>query len=344
MGANGEAAGAAAEVLITWPDFDEVELGGELRAHGLKLRLAPKTGARSPAELVELSDGVAAAIVSTDPFDARVLEASPDLRVIARVGVGVDSIDLAAATEHGVAVTVTPGANEMIVAEHTVAMMLALLRRLPEHDGGIREGLWERTGPALPRSLRGATVGLIGYGQIGRLVAARLAPFEPQILVCDPAASGPLEGVESVDLDTLLDRSEVVSLHCPLVESTEGLIGAAEIERMGPGAILVNTARGGIIAEEALIAALGSGALRGAALDVFETEPPVDPRLLELPNLLMSPHNAALSERSVIEMTRMATASVIDVMCGRRPTHVINPDALEAAWAGRNGDTEPAGA
>jgi phosphoglycerate dehydrogenase-like enzyme len=313
-------------ILVTWPDFDAARLGRELDEHGLDVRFEPKTGERTPADMVRLVAGADGAIVSTDPFDAEVLASAPSLRVIARVGIGVDSIDLEAATREGVAVTVTPGANEAAVAEHTVALMLSLLRRIPEHDAGIRAGTWSRTGAATPWSLRGATVGLVGYGRIGQLVAERLRGFEARLLAADPARRGPDPDVEFVSLDELLLASDVVSLHCPLVPATRHLIGAAEIEKMGPEAILINTARGPIVDEGALVEALLAGRLRGAGLDVFADEPPTDGRLLELPNVLMSPHNAALSERTIAEMTAMATSSVIDVMAGRRPQHLANPE------------------
>jgi len=317
------------DVLITWPDYDvdDDELGGALTAAGLALRLAPKQGARSSAEVRRLADGAAGAIVSTDPFDAEVLAALPSLRVIARVGVGVDSIDLEAATAHGVAVTITPGANESTVADHTVAMMLAVLRRLAEHDAGVRRGEWNRTGSHTPWSLGGATVGLVGYGRTGRLVAERLCGFGVRILVADPLAT-PDPSVELVSLEELLAAADVVSLHCPLTPGTRGLIDADRLALMRPDAILVNTARGGVVDEEALADALERGSLRGAAIDVFGDEPPRSSRLLALGNVLLSPHVAGLSERSVHEMARRATASVIDVLRGRRPEHVANPEVL----------------
>jgi phosphoglycerate dehydrogenase-like enzyme len=320
------------QVLVTWPDYDveSERLGGALTRAGLTVRLEPKENDRRPAEVRELVSDAAAAIVSTDPFDADVLASSPNLRVIARVGVGVDSIDLEAATARGVAVTVTPGANESTVADHTVALMLAALRRICEHDPGVRGGKWNRTGRYAPWVLSGATVGLVGYGRIGRLVRKRLEGFAVQILVSDPVE--PEDGdVTSVSLDELLAASDVVSLHAPLLPATRGLIGATELARMRPHAVLVNTARGGLCDESALADALEQGRLRAAALDVFEREPPRSTRLLELPNVVLSPHNAGLSVQSIEEMTRRATASVIDVLVGRHPEHLANPEVLNHA-------------
>jgi phosphoglycerate dehydrogenase-like enzyme len=327
-GRNAHARGG--EVLVTWPDYDvEHELiGRALTERGFTLRLRPKLGNRTPAELREIVAGAAGAIVSTDPFTAEVLAATPTLRVIARVGVGVDSIDLPAATAQGVAVTITPGANEATVADHSVAMTLGILRRLAEHDAGVRRGEWNRTGVHTPSALSGVAVGLIGYGTIGRLVADRLRGFGVKLLAHDPYAVDD-GSAELVELDELLRRSHVVSLHVPLLPSTRGLIGARELALMAPDAVLVNTARGGVVDESALLDALEEGRLGGAALDVFEQEPPAPERLFALPSVLLSPHIAGLSDQSVHEMTCRATASVIDVLSGRAPEHLANPEVLE---------------
>lgn len=332
---SGGAEGDAPEVLITWPDYDSEgsALGGALLAAGCRLRFEPKRGARTAGEMQSLACNAAAAIVSTDPFDAATLQACPHLRVIARIGVGVDSIDLEAANQAGVLVTITPGANENAVAEHTVALMLASIRRIAEHDEAIRRGEWNRTGPYTPWELSGATVGLIGYGQIGRLVGERLAGFDVRLLFSDPAEHDG-QGAERVPLDLLLQQSDVVSLHAPLLPTTHQLIGRRELDLMRHEAILVNTARGGVVDEQALIEALEAGRIRGAGLDVFDREPPRSPRLLGLRNVVLSPHVGGLSVRSIVEMTERATASVIDVLQGRIPPDVANPAALaEGRWA-----------
>jgi phosphoglycerate dehydrogenase-like enzyme len=320
---------SAPEILVTWPDYDVADeaIGGGLTRAGYVLRLEPKHGNRTARQTARLAARASGAIVSTDPFDADVIAHCQALRVIARVGVGTDSVDLEAATEHGVAVTITPGANEATVADHAVGMMLSVLRRTVELDASIRRGEWLRTGPHTPWTLSGGTVGLVGYGRTGRLVAKRLAGFGVRILVNDVVdPSDP--SVERVDLGQLLSGSDVVSLHVPLSDSTRGLIGLAELELMRRGAVLVNCARGGIVDESALIKALVRGRLRGAALDVFEEEPPRSPRLSRLANVVLSPHIAGLSEASIAEMTRRATASVIDVLSGRAPGDLANPDVL----------------
>jgi len=303
-------------ILITWPDFDRDDpaTGGRLSAAGHELRFAPKRAQRTPDELIALlDDGVVGAIVSTDPFDARVLGAARRLRVIARVGVGTDSIDVAAAARQGIAVCTTPGVNAASTADHAVALMLAALRRVPEHDRAVREGTWPRTGAATPWELSGATVGLVGYGAIGRLVHRRLSGFAVRVLVCDPEAD-PAPGAERTELEPLLRASDIVSLHLPLGPATRGLIDEHRLAQLKPTAVLVNTARGGLIDEDALADALQRGRLRGAALDVFQDEPPNGSRLLKLPNVVVTPHVAGLSDRSVKEMTRRATDAVLEVL------------------------------
>jgi phosphoglycerate dehydrogenase-like enzyme len=314
-------------VLVTWPGFepDGADTGRRLTAAGHALKIAPERAGRSREELIELLDGVAGAIVSTDPFDARVLAAARELRVIARVGVGTDSIDLAAAARRGVAVCTTPGANTETTADHTLALMLAALRRLPQHDRAVRAGAWERTGRALAGELRGATVGLVGYGAIGRAVRGRLAGFGARVLVCDPFVDD-VADAELVGLEALLRASDVVSLHAPLTGATRGLLHADRLALLRPHAVLVNTSRGALVDEDALADALRRGALRAAALDVLAHEPPGPrARLLSLPNVVVTPHVAGLSERSVGEMTRRATDAVLAVLAGREPPGLVTP-------------------
>lgn len=288
------------------------------------MRVAPKRGARSPDELLALCADAAGAIVSTDPFTAAVLRDSPGLQVIARVGVGVDSIDMNAATELGVAIATTPGANETTVADHAVALMLALLRRIPANDAEVRRGEWNRTGVYTPKLLTGTTVGLVGYGNIGRRVAQRLAGFDVELLVADPAMAGS-EAPRAVELAELLSRADIVSLHCPLIPATRHLIDEEALRRMQPHALLVNTSRGEVVDEGALFRALRDGVIAGAALDVFEIEPPNDSPIMDLPNVVVSPHVGGISTTSLAEMTRRATESVLDVLAGRVPQGLANP-------------------
>jgi phosphoglycerate dehydrogenase-like enzyme len=327
---SGDADGKPPVVLVTFPDYDteNPQHGGALTAAGFVMRVAPKRGLRSPEELLALCSDAAGAIVSTDPFTADVMRRSPLLRVIARTGVGIDSIDEAAATELGVAITTTPGANESTVADHAIAMMLALLRRIPEHDAAVRRGEWNRTGPHTPRLLTGLRVGLIGYGHIGRLVAQRLVGFDVDLVVSDPALAKS-DSPRAVELAELLASCDLVSLHCPLIPATRHLIDQSALQLMRPQAILVNTSRGEVVDEAALVKALQEGVIAGAALDVFEQEPPYDSPLLSMPNVVVSPHLGGLSTTSVDEMSRRATASVIDVLNGRIPDGLANKAVLD---------------
>lgn len=329
MRRRGTPAGEAPVVLITFPDYDaeHPELGGALTAAGCVMRIAPKRGQRTPAELFALCADASGAIVSTDPFTTEVLHDSPALQVIARVGVGTDSIDVAAATDLGVAIATTPGANEDSVADHALTMMLALLRRVTENDAGVRRGEWNRTGVHAPKQLSGSTVGLVGYGNIGRRVARRLSGFDVELLVADPALEGS-DSPRSVPLAELLAAADIVSLHCPLIPTTRHLIDEEALRRMQPHALLVNTCRGGVVDEGALFRALRDGEIAGAALDVFEAEPPHDSPLMDLPNVVVSPHVAGISTLSVAEMTRRSTASVLDVLARRVPADLANPAVL----------------
>lgn len=304
-------------VLVTFTDFpaDHPEVGGALTAAGLELRLAPKLGPRSEQELAALLPGVVGAIVSTDPFTDAVLRGAPGLRVIARTGVGFDTIDVATATELDIQVVTTPGLNEHAVADHALALILGWLRMVPHLDADVRAGGWSRSGPHLPRQLAGSTVGVVGYGGIGRQVAKRLAGFDCEVLVHDPVLA-PDDPVRSIALDELLARSDIVTLHCPLLPETRGMIGREALALMRPDALLVNTSRGPVVDEAALVEALRSRHLGGAALDVFEHEPPVGSPLLSMPNVVVSPHNAGLSTVSAFDMSRACAAAVLTVLAG----------------------------
>jgi phosphoglycerate dehydrogenase-like enzyme len=314
-------------VLVTWMDFDASgqRTGARLQDAGLSVRHVPNTGARSTAEMKGLAAGAVAAIVSTDPFDRGVFAAAPGLKAIARVGVGTDSIDLTAATEAGVVVMTTPGANHETTADHTLALILAALRRVVEHDRSVRRGEWRRGAGTTPWELHRATVGLIGYGAIGRAVARRLRGFDVELVVCDPLADE-----DAVALPILLRRADVVSIHAPLTAQTRGLIGREALSLMRPEAILVNTSRGGLVDEEELARALRDGRLRAAALDVFADEPHVPRALAELPNVVLTPHVGGLSERSIAAMTERATSHVLDALNGTPDASVVaNPAVLD---------------
>jgi phosphoglycerate dehydrogenase-like enzyme len=315
-------------VLITYGGFtlDDPDSGGALRAAGYELRDRPRHSNRSPDELAELVGDAVAAIADADPFDATVMRRAPRLRVIARTGVGLDSVDLDAATEAGIAVTTTPNVNHETVADHALALILATLRRIVEQDAAVRSGGWRTFGGGGAWQLHAATVGIVGYGAIGRAVGRRLSGFGVEVLAHDPVLDE--ADVPLLDLDQLLARADVVTIHSPLTPDTRRLFDAERIAAMKPGAILVNTARGPIVDEDALADALERGHLRAAGLDVFEVEPPRGRRILALPGVTLSPHHAGISDVSNLAMSRMAVASVLGVLRGGDTRRVVNPGAL----------------
>ena len=270
-----------------------------------------------PEELARLIPGFEGCIAGLDRFDRAVIEAAGRLRVIARYGVGVDNVDLAAARERGIQVTNTPGANSDSVAELAVGLMLALARSIPRADRATKAGDWPRMHGL---SISGKVVGLVGFGAIGRLVAAKLSGFGCNLLAHDPYASSEaaaLAGVRLVGLDELAASADFVSLHCPLTEQTRGLVNAAFIARMKPGAFLVNTARGDLVDEAALLEGLQSGKLRGAALDVYAQQPP-DPGnpLLALPQVIVTPHMGAHADSATNGMGWGALQNCLAVLRG----------------------------
>ena len=304
--------GGAGAVLVTSPGFDvsDPDTAGRLRDHGLEVRYAPFGGRRSPSTLIELLDSAVAAILSGDKMTRDVLAQAVDLEVIARTGVGTDSIDLDAAKDLGIAVITTPDGNAVTVAEHALALILAVLRAVPVHDAAVKSGEWDRPGPVPLTELAGSRVGVIGYGRIGRAVVQRLRGFDAQVRVSDPYVAE-ADDVDLVALDELLAWCEIVTVHVPLEDSTRHLIGRREFELLMPGAVFVNTSRGSVVDEAWLLEALKSGHLRAAALDVFATEPPGDSALFDLPNVVVSPHIAGLSEQSMRRMLLTCVQGVL---------------------------------
>jgi len=270
-----------------------------------------------PQELARLISGFDGCIAGLDRFDRAVIEAADRLRVIARYGVGVDNVDLAAARERGILVTNTPGANSDSVAELAVGLMLALARSIPRADRATRAGEWPRMHGL---SISGKVVGLVGFGAIGRLVAAKLSGFGCNLLAYDPYAApeaAALAGVRLVVLDELVAGADFVSLHCPLTEQTRGLVSAEIIAKMKPGAFLVNTARGELVDEAALLEGLVSGKLRGAALDVFAQQPPdAGNPLLALPQVIATPHMGAHADSATNGMGWGALQNCLAVLRG----------------------------
>lgn len=271
--------------------------------------------------------------------DAELLAvAAPRLSVVGVASVGTDRIDLDAATRAGVMVVNAPTGNTIAAAEHTMALMLALLRRIPDADASLKAGEWERpryTG----RELRGKTLGVIGLGKIGKAVARRAVAFEMRILASDPyltAEQASEHGARLVGLPELLHRSDVVTVHTPLTPQTRGLVGRGELDAMKPGAFVLNVARGGIVDEAALADALRSGHVAGAAVDVFSTEPmPADNPLRDAPNVVLTPHlgasTAEAQDRVGVEMAEQ----VVMALAGITPPYAVNAPAVGAETAPR---------
>lgn len=279
-------------------------------------------------------DGCHGAIVLSPRVTVRSLSAAEELLAIGRFGVGYDSVDVAACTAADVLLFITAGAVDHSVAEATVGWLLALTHHVRMKDRLVREARWDERSRYMGSELRGRTLGVIGCGGIGRAVMKMLSGFgmNPP-LVFDPFAPADAIaacGAQSVDLDELLGESDFVSLHCPLNESTCGLIGERELALMKPTAYLINTARGGIVAEEALYDALNRRQIAGAAIDCFATEPLTSsPPLAELDNVLLAPHCIAWTDELFRDIGRAACQGMVDLASGRPPRGTINPEVLD---------------
>jgi glyoxylate reductase len=291
-------------------------------------------GARTPEAILAGCAGADALMcMLTDPVDEDLIT-KLTVSVIGTMAVGTDHIDLAAATRGGIPVVHTPGVLTNASADLAWALLMATARRTVEADRFVREDRfrgWEALGH-LGFDLHGRTLGVLGFGRIGQAVARRATGFSMKILVHSrtPQAAREAEvGARHVDLETLLRESDVLTIHTPLNPETRGLISAAELALMKPDALLIHTARGGIVDEEALLAALGQGHLGGVGLDVFEGEPgPIDRRWLQAPRTVLSPHIGSATRGTRAAMARLVAQGVLDVLEGRRPQHLANP----AVW------------
>lgn len=292
-----------------------------------------KEGLRGEAETVAALANCEAIIAGGEYFTPRVLDSLHKLRVIARAGVGYDRVDLPAATRQGVAVAITPTANHEAVAEHAMALLLDVARWITRQDKALRQGEWSNV-PMQP--LRGRTLGIVGLGRIGRSMAVRALAFRMRVVACEQWPDEEFvarHGIELVDLPTLLEQSDYISLHAPLNDDTRHLIDSSTLARMKQGAYLINTARGGLVDEKALVMALESGWLGGAGLDVFEHEP-LDPRspLLKYDNVVLAPHRAGGDVQSNIEMALEAAQAIIDLYQGKWPAAAIVNRDIQAGW------------
>ncbi|HST38138.1 MAG TPA: C-terminal binding protein [Conexibacter sp.] len=320
-------------VVVTDADLgDDAALLAPLHAAGLEVR---REHCASAADVIAVAAEADALIVQWAPIDAVVLARLPRLRFVSRLGIGYDMIDVAAATARGVAVANMPDYCVEEVAAHTLALLLATTRRLPQLDRAVRAGSWSAIGDG-PGAIRPSqtTVAILGHGRIGSLVAAHAAALGFRVLVHDPhapAAAIAAAGHQPVGFEQALQEADVLSLHVPLTAATHHLIDAAALARMRPGGVVVNTCRGGLVDEAALAAALADGHLAQAALDVFEQEPlPPGSPLRALPNLLLTPHSAWYSPAALAELPRRAAEQVADFLAGRPVPTIVNPGAPRA--------------
>jgi D-3-phosphoglycerate dehydrogenase len=288
---------------------------------------------RDPSVLAAGLAGAWAAVAGSEPYTRDVFAAAPELKAVLRWGTGSDAIDIAAATEAGVAVITTPGVNAEAVADMALTLMLACIRRLPALDHAVRTATWRLDGPT--RDLAGSTVGVVGLGAIGRAVTRRLHAFGCRVLALEPNPDRDFCSqyeVELTELPAMLPRSDVLTLHAPANATSRGLIGAAELRALPRHAVIVNTARGELIDQAALVHALETGQIAAAGLDVFEREPvPPDDPILHAPNTIVSGHISSYTELGLERTKEALLANVQAVLAGRLPASCLNPEA----WARR---------
>jgi D-3-phosphoglycerate dehydrogenase / 2-oxoglutarate reductase len=271
----------------------------------------------------------AGAIVRADAIvDAGFLERAPLLRVLARTGVGVDHVDVSAATARGIPVVITPGSGTRAVAEGVFALALHLVKRLGRCTDLVRHGRWTDRGQLPMGDLDGATIGIIGYGRIGRRVGELATAFGMRVVAYDPFSPPPAE-IGTPEVSELASASDIVTLHVPLTEETHHLVDKEFLDRVRPGTILINCGRGGLVDLDAALAALESGHLGGVGLDVFENEPPEHHALFDHHDVVLTPHLMGMTRRAAAATFVDAARGVADVLAGRRPAAVANPECVE---------------
>jgi len=326
----------AVRIVITDCDHDSFAAEYELTdLAGAELVL---TQSRTATELIENAAGADAILVQYAQITAEVMDALPQLRAIGRYGVGVDSVDIEAATARRIAVCNVPGYGTEAVSDHAIGLTLAAARGIPRLDRGLRSGSFDLAAVSPLYQTRGRVFGVIGMGRIGTATARKAAGLGYEVIGYDTAAepgATTYHGFELVGLDELLERAQVVSLHTPLTDATRGMIGVDQLALMRPDAILVNTSRGGVVDGVALVEALRTRSIAGAAIDVHESEPlPAGHPLMSFDSVVLTPHLAWYTEESYDELKRRTVANVIEVCAGRAPRDIVNPEVL--GGPGRN--------
>lgn len=321
-------------VVVTDHVFPHLDTETELlAAAGHELRFGGNIN--TPEEVVAAAAEADGILNCYAPIPAEVIRSLSRCRVIARYGIGLDTIDISEATAKGIVVTNVPDYCIDEVSDHALALILSLVRRVVVLDRSVRAGGWDLA-PARPvHRLRGRTLGLVGFGRIARRLAEKTAAIGFRTIAHDPyvpAESMASAGVEAVDLDQVLAESDVVSIHAPLTEGSRHLIGLPELRRMKPGAFLVNTSRGPLVDLEALRTVMEEGQLAGVGLDVLETEPPdPDDPLLRHPGVVVTPHAAFYSEEATVEQQRKAAEQVVAALAGEMPVYAVNAEGLGSA-------------
>jgi D-3-phosphoglycerate dehydrogenase / 2-oxoglutarate reductase len=295
-----------------------------------------KVACRDDTERIAAAREASVLVVAHAQMREPLFAACPGLVGLVRTGIGLDTVDLPAATRHGVCVAHVPDFCYDEVADTAMTLLLAVARRVRLAERHVRGGSWVPSALLPMRRLRGQTLGLVAFGHIARMVAVRARGFGFQLIAFDPYVDAPTMaklGVEKVDsLEALLARSDVVSLHTPLTKETQGLIGRAQFTAMKPGAILVNTSRGKVVDEEALIEALRSGRLAGAGLDVLWTEPPAkDHPLFQMENVVLTPHYASTTTEAIQDLAHKVNRQIVQFLRGEWPTYLANPAVKEQA-------------
>jgi len=315
------------KILVTPASFKPDTVGpamDRLRSFAGTLVFNPQKRPLTEDELIPLLDGCVGCVAGLDSFTRKVIESAETLKVISRYGTGVDNVDVAAAREKKIAVCNTPGVNAQAVADLTFGFMLSLVRRLPLLDRTTREGQWDRS---IGAELYQKTIGILGLGYVGKAVARRAAGFSMRILACSPDINqeyARANGITPVSFDELVGESDFLSLHLPLKTETRHIISADVMRKMKKGALLINTARGGLLDEAAAYDLLKSGHLGGLALDVYETEPPHNSPLFALDNVIFTPHTAARTAEATAAMASLSVQNLIDVLSGKDCAFVVN--------------------
>jgi D-3-phosphoglycerate dehydrogenase len=301
-----------------------------LSSIGAEIQLSPEPTPDAIMKLAKDADGV---LVTYAKITADMIRQMTKCRIISRFGIGVDNVDIPVATEKGIVVTKVPDYCIDEVSDHAMALLLSAVRKIPMGTEQVHSGTWKMPNFVPIHRLRGSVLGLAGFGRIPQLVAPKAQAFGMKVIAYDPYLPKDVftkAGVEQVDFPTLLKRSDYISVHSPLTPETKGLFNADAFRQMKKGAYIVNTARGPVIDEQALAAAIDSGHLAGAALDVMTTEPPANSPLIGKKNVIITPHTSFYSDESLVELQTKAAQEVANVLTGKPPRNPVNPDVLQS--------------